>query len=1114
MVEILYWNTHNEKPPAVLALEGPKEYDIIALQEMWINQQGVPYCPSTCNYRRVFGGGRAALYVHKRHDIKDWTYEEEKDWCAVTLGSGEEAVTVYSIYSEIRESPQWRTPIHELAERSPPEGNVALVGDFNLHHPAWDRHGRKSTGAEDLLDLANNWGLERLTPWGEPTRQRRGHRDSTIDHAWVSSGSDAWYVGPADMAGSDHRPQVLRIGRPSGEPRAPDLIKGWSWALLDKEIAEAEAAHIRWPQGIHTPEELDKATDDLVHTLTRIADAATPRRKATGGGRRNPWWNHKTAEATWKARRATWRYRETRAASDWEALKEATQHQKKAISEAQRATWRRLLDEASGDSRKLWKLEKWARLRSHGPPAPLKIPALNREGDMGPATTHREKAAALRERFFPNPAADLSDITRAQDHAEDQGRFTIDRQVDAEEIAATLRRTGAWKAPGPDYIPVGFLKACGEPLYKALAELANTSFRLEYFPKRFRTANVAPHRKPGKTVEEQKSPKAWRPISLLSTVGKVIEATISRRITEAAETHNLLPEGQMGNRRERSTELAIKLLTSSIRTAWHHKATVSLLQLDIKGAFDTVNHIRLVDTLRKKGFPGWVLRWTQSYLAERSATLVFDGEESEPIPVEAGVPQGSPLSPILFILYIATLYEAIEAAHPGIGIIGFADDTNLLAISRDPAANARRLERVWETCERWARTRGMQFEPGKSELVHFTRARAPPQASVRLGASIVKPEESARFLGVWLDRKLRWNCHLKKVKTKLETQKLALTRLAASVWGCRIGRAREVYTKVIRSAIAYGASAYHTPGPPERGPTGIARQLAGEQSECLRVVAGAYRATPIRSLETETQTPPLDIYLSKRVADFEARLDRTGKRDLIRQSCAAIAARLRQRRGRPTRRAAAEDPTETQAWAREWATGDTTTSEAVIRDWKKRWEWTYRKATRRRPDRDKEPADTPDFDKPLRKHHGLRKHESSLLVQIRTGKVGLRAFLFQRRVPTIPSPHCDCGEGRETAEHVVLRCPLLHQARRALQAKLPMPLRTRRDFAEATDNKESARVIVRWLLNTGRLQEYRVAERLARDTADTAGPEEGEGEEEGGSETEGEGLERGQVQPS
>ena len=122
-------------------------------------------------------------------------------------------------------------------------------------------------------------------------------------------------------------------------------------------------------------------------------------------------------------------------------------------------------------------------------------------------------------------------------------------------------------------------------------------------------------------------------------------------------------------------------------------------------------------------------------------------------------------------------------------------------------------------------------------------------------------------------------------------------------------------------------------------------------------------------------------------------------------------------------------------------------------------------------------------------------------------------------MPTIPSPHCECGEGRETAEHVVLRCPLLYQERQALQAKLPTPLRTRRDFAEATANKESAKAIVRWLLNISRLQEYRVAERLARDTT---GPEEedgeGDGEREGGgdgrSESEGEGPGEGQVQPS
>ena len=124
------------------------------------------------------------------------------------------------------------------------------------------------------------------------------------------------------------------------------------------------------------------------------------------------------------------------------------------------------------------------------------------------------------------------------------------------------------------------------------------------------------------------------------------------------------------------------------------------------------------------------------------------------------------------------------------------------------------------------------------------------------------------FLGVWLDRKLRWRGHLKKIKAKMETQMYALTNIAASTWGCTLARAREVYTKVVRSAIAYGASAYHTPADPKRQvPRGIAKQLTTTQSSCLRVVTGAYRATQVRSLETEAWVPPLDLYLNKRVAE-------------------------------------------------------------------------------------------------------------------------------------------------------------------------------------------------------------------------------------------------------
>src|SRR5208282_148694 len=307
----------------------------------------------------------------------------------------------------------------------------------------------------------------------------------------------------------------------------------------------------------------------------------------------------------------------------------------------------------------------------------------------------------------------------------------------------------------------------------------------------------------------------------------------------------------------------------------------------------------------------------------------------------------------------------------------------------------------------------MVFEPSKSELIHFTRAYHTPTREVYLGPTPIKPVDSARFLGVWIDRKLNWKAYLRKTKEKFATQSFALTRLAGSTWGCSLLRAREIYTKVIRSALAYGASSFHIPGTAQ-APQGIARRLIPLQTRCLRIVAGAYKATAVRHLETETFVPPLDLYLSKRLADFEARLQASGAAYRISRACLAIQSHLRRRhplpgRGRPARLLPALNAAQlgtgssrsSASWAIQWSRGPLpdsqshtgsqrplkpplTTAEVLARDWETRWYYELAARLYRRPDRLPEAADyiPSSFFRGhgLRLYKGLRKAESSALV--------------------------------------------------------------------------------------------------------------------------------------
>jgi hypothetical protein len=402
----------------------------------------------------------------------------------------------------------------------------------------------------------------------------------------------------------------------------------------------------------------------------------------------------------------------------------------------------------------------------------------------------------------------------------------------------------------------------------------------------------------------------------------------------------------MGARTGRSTETALELLTEQVRTIWSSRKNVAtLLSLDIAGAFDTVNPIRLLDILRKSNLPPWIVRWTRAFITSRSTTLVIQGHETQEFQVEAGVPQGSPLSPILFLFYIAELLQLCNRPKEGLSAIGFADDVNLLVYSQSTEANCCKLESTYKKLVEWASKHGMRFAPQKYELIHFARSRRfNLQAGIHLNGVEKSPTKEVRVLGVWLDPKLQWTAHWKQIEKKAMSQIGALVRTTASTWGASFLRARQVYSAVVRPALAYGAAAWHTPAK-DRKPQGLAAKLQRTQNKCLRAITGAYRATPARSLETEAHIPLIDLYLDSRCAAFQDRLAGSEVGQIIQKACKAIQTRIKNRKGRK-----AKDRTPAWGQGRAWAerrkqeiqsncpTQQTATEkQKVLAAWKSRW---------------------------------------------------------------------------------------------------------------------------------------------------------------------------------
>ena len=279
------------------------------------------------------------------------------------------------------------------------------------------------------------------------------------------------------------------------------------------------------------------------------------------------------------------------------------------------------------------------------------------------------------------------------------------------EVLDILKVIDTSKATGPDKISPRMLKEAGMSIVPSLTRLLNMSLSQSKFPSQWKKANVNPlHKKNEKTVMNN-----YRPISLLSCVGKIFEKLVFKHVFNYLRDNVLITIHQSGFMPGDSTVYQLSKLYHMLCEALDNKKDVRIVFLDISKVFYRVWHEGIIHKLKAMGIDGILLEWFRDYLRDRKQRVVLGSDSSEWAEIKAGVPQGSVLGPLLFLIYINDITAAVKS-----NIKIYADDTTIFVTVDDPQEAANLLNNDLNAIQKWADQWLVTFSPPKTECMTIT----------------------------------------------------------------------------------------------------------------------------------------------------------------------------------------------------------------------------------------------------------------------------------------------------------------------------------------------------------------------------------------------------------
>ena len=872
------------------------EIDIIALQEPSIN--GFGQTVASKDWKTIYPSGhasnpdktRSVILIRDNLLTDGWEQVEfpSGDVTAIRIKGTWGKLTLFNIYNDCNHDDTLellrkyhKKHYRDLLGCTKTQGQHHLiwVGDFNRHRPCWDTMDNNSLftkealeKAEALIQVVADIGLELALPAGVPTHEHSvTKRWSRLDQVYVTEHTlealtQCEAIPTEQGLNTDHFPIIsnLDVDVEVTPKKVISNFRNVDWKEFREKLEEKMRT---WgvPNFIRSQEMLDRECDKLTKALQETIDEAVP--DVVLGPQAKRWWTkelNSLRKNMLKTRHKICKDRSGPNSQAWEKYKEARRKFGSELEKTKKNHWCDWLEKATDPD--LWMAHKYIT----APPSDCgktRIPDLSYADSQGQqrASSNEEKGKVLAKTFFPKkppinemdaPATTPNPICKADPISRDQ-------------IKRALARLRPFKAPGPDRIPNIVLTKCADLIESRLWYIYTAIIEKGWYYEPWKTFTTVVLRKPGKPRYDV--PKAYRPIALLNTMGKVLTAIVAEQLSYYTEKHALLPPLHFGGRPARTTNDAIHYLAYKIKDAWRKKQVTSVLFLDIEGAFPNAVNERLIANLTKRRVPTAIVQFVNNMLTGRKTRLKFDDHESEYIQIDNGIGQGDPLSMILYQYYNADLLDVPNS--PSEFAAAYVDDTILVATAKtfeethDILLDMMTRE---QGATQWAKEHNSKFELSKLALVDFAhQSKKVCRPPLIIADTKIEASKSVKYLGVYLDQHLRWKEQEAHATKKGTTWAAQIRRVVRPDWGLTPKFARRMYTSVALPRILYAADIWAPPSHQHgnvKKPAANRRftmRLASIQRAGALAIVGGLRTSPTDTLCTHADILPAHLELDK-----------------------------------------------------------------------------------------------------------------------------------------------------------------------------------------------------------------------------------------------------------